>query len=255
MPIDSVVSTALCYAWQPFKNTNNIQNYLSINDAFVCICHHISIYQSQKLGCKILNDQSAGPKTIEILSKQPLHVQLFCKRPCMVGGASLPPPPQVQWCKTAKYLQNLRLRPHHHWQGAALRGPPKPANANHEGVSCFTPKNSNLGDSEYFTDFTCLFACTGSLLGLLTFAICLQPVTAKYWFTFWELQKITCKGKHSSNIRESSLAIPGASTIENSICKSNKKTALLWATVAESPEISCQEASCANYCIRFTILP
>ena len=31
------------------------------------------------------------------------------------------------------------------------------------------------------------------------FAICLQPVTAKYWFTFWELQNITCKGKHSSD--------------------------------------------------------
>ena len=131
---------------------------------------------SQKLGCKILNDQSTGPKTIEILSKHPLHVQLFCKRPCVVAAVARPP--QVQWCQTAKYLQNLRFRPPDHREGAALRDPParlKSANGIRKGVSCFTLYNSNLSDSGYFTDFTCLFACTGSLLGLLTF--CYLPTT------------------------------------------------------------------------------
>ena len=77
-----------------------------------------------------------------------------------------------------KYLQNLRFRPPDHREGVALRDPPArltSANAKHEGVSCFTLYNSNLSDSGYFTDFTCLYACTGSLLGLLTF--CYLPTT------------------------------------------------------------------------------
>ena len=132
---------------------------------------------SQKLGCKILNDQSTGPKTIEILSKQPLHVQLFCRWPCVVAAVARPP--QVQECTVRqKHLQDLRFRPPDHREGVALRDPPArltSANAKHEGVSRFTLYNSNLSDSGYFTDFTCLFACTGSLLGLLTF--CYLPTT------------------------------------------------------------------------------